>query len=573
MGASAFGAVFALLSPRFLGQANRWRRASKGERFTYLLFGLLGLGFWVGIFLLFGWLVGAFHSVEIFGPILSRKLLEILLLGLFGLLCFSNVVTALSTFYLSDDLELVLSLPVSRTGFHFARLADTIAQSSWMLAFFGLPVFAAYGWAYQAGWPYVFAVLAAMPGFVLMPAAFGLVVATTLVRVFPARKVREALVLLGIAMLVVSVVGLRVIRPERLADAESFESVAAYVADLQAPVPILAPPRWASELLLAALMDRPFAWMQLALLLLGGIATTGIARWMTNAFYDEGRARAQEARAARLARSVGLDRVLAVFVRPLPPVARAIVIKDIKVFIRDPSQWSQVFLVGSIVVITVASIWAMPMDMFRGPWAPFWKNFFAFGAHSLVGFIMAAVAARFQFTAVSTERRGFWLVRTAPITAREYLWAKLWPGVIPMILVGETLAAAATLILGASPFLIVISMATAFGLGFAISGFAIGLGAVYPDFKADNAARVASGPAGVLFMVLSLLLTFVVVLLEAGPVVLLLRAVVDERPLLAWEWVGVIVPLLLVAAVCVAGTVLPLRHGAKKLWERELPNS
>ena len=567
-------AVLALLRPRYLGQRNRWLRASPAEKATIVLFALLGLGFWVGIFGLFGWLVNAFHEVEIFGPILSRRLLEILLLGLFSLLCFSNVVTALSTYYLSDDLELVLSLPVSRASFHYSRLVDTISQSSWMVAFFGLPVFAAYGYAYDAGWPYALAVAGMLPGFVLIPAAIGLVIASTLVRVFPARRVREAMVLMGILMLVAAFITLRAVRPERLADAESFESVAAYVAELQAPVPLFVPPQWAAEVMLTALLDRPFAWLQLGLLLTGAVAATGVARWLTTRVYDEARARAQEARQARLAKAQWLDRLLAVFTRPLSPVARAIVVKDVKVFIRDPSQWSQVFLVGSMVVSPIVSVWALPLDMgSRGPWAPSWRNFFAFGAHSLVGFIMAAVAARFQFTAVSTEKRAFWFVRTAPLTARQFLWAKVWPSILPMIFVGEVLAVANTMILGADPVLVAIAMGTAFGLAFAISGIAVGLGAVYADFKADNAARVASGPAGVFFMVTALTLTFVVVALEVAPVVLSLRATVEERPLETWEVFASVVPLVVAALLCVVATVVPIRMGARALWERELPNS
>jgi len=565
--------VRALLRPRLIGQWNRWQRASRPEQATIGFFALVGLAFWVGVFLLFGWLVTTFHAVEVFGPILSRKLLEMMMLGLFGLLCFSNVVTALSTYYLSDDLELVLSLPVSRVSFHFARLVDTISQSSWMMAFFGLPIFVAYGYAYEAGWLYVGTLLVVLPAFVLVPAGIGVATASALVRVFPARKIREALVLVGIITLVIAFVLLRAVRPERLVDAESFENVAAYVANLQTPVPALTPPRWASDVLVAALLDKPLPGLELGLLLTGAIAMTGLARWLTSAVYDEGRTRAQDARAARLAKAGWLDVVLRVWTRPLPPVARSIVMKDVKTFVRDPSQWSQVFLVGSIVVITIASVAALPLDIFRGPWAPFWKNFFAYGAHALVGFIMAAVAARFQFTAVSNEKRGFWVVRTAPITAREFLWAKVWPFIVPMILVGETLAISSTMILEADAVLVGIAAATAFGLAFGISGVAVGMGAIWPDFKADNAARVAAGPAGVLFMVMSLLLTFAVVSLEMLPTYLLLRSRLDSRVLTSMEWLGVVLPLLAAVCLCVFATVWPIRRGARALWTRELPNS
>ena len=103
------GGIARLLAPRVLGLMNRWKRAEGSMRVVSVLFVLFGLAFWAGLFVLMIWLIGAFHEVEVFGPILTRKLMELLLMGMVGLLCFSNTVTALSTFYLSDDLELLLS--------------------------------------------------------------------------------------------------------------------------------------------------------------------------------------------------------------------------------------------------------------------------------------------------------------------------------------------------------------------------------------------------------------------------------------------------------------------------------
>ena len=75
-------------------------------------------------------------------------------------------------------------------------------------------------------------------------------------------------------------------------------------------------------------------------------------------------------------------------------------------------------------------------------------------------------------------------------------WAKVWPFIVPMILVGETLAISSTMILEADAVLVGIAAATAFGLAFGISGVAVGMGAIWPDFKADNAARVAGTFSG-----------------------------------------------------------------------------
>ncbi|NOY27793.1 MAG: hypothetical protein GXP62_18170 [Oligoflexia bacterium] len=566
-------AVAALLWPRGRSVVNRWQRASGAERTTYIVFASLFAVFWAGIFLLFGWLVNAFYGVEIFGPLLARKLLEILLLGLFALLCFSNVVTALSTFYLSDDLDLLLSLPLRRETFHTARQIDTTVQSSWMMVVFGLPVFVAYGYAYGAGLSYYLLLAIVAPALVVLAASIGIGLASVLVNIFPARRLREGLALAGILAMGFVLVFLRLLRPERLVNADNFQSVAAYVADMQTPVPVLLPPRWASDVLTAALGGRPLPWMELGLLLTGAVACSGLARWLTAWLYDTGRARAQEARSARLAKAGWLDTVLALYTRPLPPALRAVVVKDIKTFVRDPSQWTQVLLVGSIILITLASIAALPLDAFKGPYVGLSRNGLAFLVLGLVGFVMAAVAARFQFTAVSAEGRSFWFIRTAPIQARTYLWAKTWPFLPAVVLVGEILAVVSTVILGAGPFLTGLAVWTAFWLGLGISGIAVGMGAVFADFKLDNVARAAQGPAGVMFMVVALCLVGVVLGLEVAPVWLVLQSWLQERSLLPWELVVIALCLVSVGLVCGVSMVVSVRIGAARLWARELPNS
>jgi ABC-2 type transport system permease protein len=564
--------IAALLSPRLQSLRNRWRRGSRADRALSVVFGLLGLAFWVGLVVGTEWLVGTFYAVEVFGPILTKKLLELLLLSLFAMLLFSNTVTGLSTFYLSPDLELVLSLPVSRAHFHFARLVDTIVQTSWMLAFFGVPLVIAYGSAYDPSPSFYLLVAVVGLAFALIPASIGVGVASVLVTVFPARRLRELLAIIGVMMLAALFLLVRILRPERLVDPESFESLAAYVAELQAPIPRLTPPRWASDVLLASLQDRPLPWLALGLLLTGAVAATGVSRWITDAVYDQGRSKAQEARAARIARSSIFDAFLRVATRPMSDEAAAIVVKDLKTFFRDPSQWTQLFILGSILAISLTSVAAFPLDTFKGPWMGTFRNMLAFLDLGLVGFVMAAVAARFQFTAVSAEGRGFWIVRTGPITAERYLWSKVWPGLVPMLFVGEVLAVASTLILGAGSFLVVVAAWLAFWLAFGLSGIAVGLGAVYADFRLDNAARVAAGPAGLLFMVIATTLVFAAIGLLGPPVYLVLKAQVEDAALRAVDLAFIAAGLLLSGGLCLAAAILPVRRAARILWSRELPS-
>ena len=140
-----------LLWPRYIGLINQWKKSSAIEKRLISTFGVFGLLFWCGLFALFWWGISTMYSVEIGGPFILRKLLDILMLSLFGLLCFSSTVTALSSFYLSDDLELLLSLPISRAHFFFGRLIDTLIQSAWMPVSLALPILISYGIVYGSG--------------------------------------------------------------------------------------------------------------------------------------------------------------------------------------------------------------------------------------------------------------------------------------------------------------------------------------------------------------------------------------------------------------------------------------
>ncbi len=549
--------IATLLSPRLLGLRNTMIRSER--RGLYAGLGLVGLGFWVALFGLMYFLVGQFWVIEGFGPFLARKLLEMLLSSLFVLLAFSNVITALSTFYLSDDLALVIGLPVSRTTFHFSRFVDTMFQSSWMMALFGLPVFLAYGLRMDAGLSYYGALLVAIPALLAIATNLGIVVATLLVNNFSAQRSRDTMVALGLVMVAVLFIGMRSLRPERLVNAQEFESLAAYLSELQLPAPTLFPPRWASEVLGATLLYSPFPWIEAGLLVTGALASAAVARWTVAWGFDTGWSRSQEARAARFYRSSGFDWL----VRPLPPAWRAMAGKELRVFARDPSQWSQVFLLLGVCGIYLVSIQSLPISAFQGAVLQAMKQAVAFLNLGMGGFVMAAIAARFQFTAVSREGRAWWVLRGAPIEPATMLRAKSVLGLVPMISVGLVVVVGSGILLDAPPSLLALETVATVLMAYAISGLAMAMGALWPDFQADTAARAASSPAAVFFMVLALVLVFVVLTLLGLGVWLLLRSG-------GGHYGAAAIPVGLAAALCVFAGRWPVGRAAEILWARGL---
>jgi len=559
-----------LLWPRYMGLVNQWKKSSLNEKRIISVFGIFGLLFWIGLSTLFWWAISTMYGIEIGGPFILRKLLDILMLSLFGLLCFSSTVTALSSYYLSDDLELLLSLPISRAHFFFGRMIDTLIQSAWMPLALAIPILISYGIVYDSDWFFYPIMLLSMLMFSIIPCAIGIGIASILVSAFPARRIRESLMVIGVIGMITVFIWLRSLRPERLANTENFDSVADYVAEIQTPLPLLSPPSWSAKVILATLSGQSIPLIEFGLLIFGGIGILGIARWINGSLYDDGRSKAQEARVARMAKSSILNTFINIITIPMKPLTKVIVNKDIRSFIRDPAQWTQVFLVGSIVVIALISVAALPVEAFKGPWMKPWINALSFLILALVGFVMAALAARFQFSAVSIEGRGFWIVRTSPITAEEYLNSKLWPTIPPMLIIGEMLAVSSSSILRADPALIAIAVFTAAGLSFALSGLAVGIGAMYPDFKADNASKLAASPSGVLYMVLALSTVFGTLLLESYPVYILISSSLRQVPLHSSQYIAIGVFAVLTMLLWYACYKIPMQRGAKMLWEREI---
>ncbi len=142
--------IVILLSPLWLSWKNDLLRGSRPWRRRWLLVAL-ATAFWCGIYYVIRRVLLYFQSVYDLGPSLAYQLLLIILLTFLSMLLFSNLITALSTFFLARDLDLLRSTPVSTGSFYYSRLITTTLNSSWMVLFFSLPIFAAYGTVFGSG--------------------------------------------------------------------------------------------------------------------------------------------------------------------------------------------------------------------------------------------------------------------------------------------------------------------------------------------------------------------------------------------------------------------------------------
>src|SRR3954463_6741656 len=165
--------VWHLLTPKIQSALARRRPEARSSAWRGILLVFLGLLFWTFIFGVLQRLLRYFKGVPEIGELLAGTLLGLVLVGFFAILLLSNVITALSSFFLARDLDLLVSGPVDWLNLYIAKLLETVIHSSWMVVLMSVPMFAAYGVVYDGGWLFPFVVIGVFVPFILIPSVIG----------------------------------------------------------------------------------------------------------------------------------------------------------------------------------------------------------------------------------------------------------------------------------------------------------------------------------------------------------------------------------------------------------------
>jgi ABC-2 type transport system permease protein len=555
--------IITLLKPRLwsLKSKSLSEKNSKGWLLKLLLFGTVGIFFWGSVFGISLRVLGYFKSIEELGDLLAYKLLSMVLLTFFSLLIFSSIIMLLSKLYLSRDLSLVHSMPVSAHKIFIARWIESTVDSSWMVIVYTVPVFISYGIVYQAG-PFFYSniMLILLPLSIIASGISAALVMTAVVFI-PASRMKSIFVFIGLCFFLILFFIFRFLRPERLVDPEVFANALIYLKALKAPAPPYLPSTWAFDSLKAALTGQiAQGWFHTTLLWSCAGFVLFFVIILADMMYFNGLSKTQTA-AVRLFKYRGSGKHLFGFL-PRPVIAFAK--KEIKIFFRDQTQWTQIFLIGALVVIYIYNFRALPLE--KSPIKTFYlQNLLSFLNMGLASFVLIAVTARFAFPAVSAEQEAIWIVKSVPISLKTYLWIKFFIYFLPLLALTELLIVATNMLLKVTPFMMVLSLLNILFIVPGVVSMGIGFGAAYPDFKSENPAQTVTSFGGLLFMMISAVYVGIVIILEAGPVYNIFMAGITKRALSNLEWIWIIGSFALVFILSILVITLPMRFGERRL--------
>lgn len=522
---------------------------------------------WVGAFALFmsgfefllttlGRGAGEFNI----GTLLMGRLLNILGLAVFFLLIFSNVLVCFSTMYRSKEVAYLVQAPITFEQFFYARFAECVSFSSWSLAYLGSPLILAYGIKTEAS-PllYVAALIFYIP-FVVLPACMGCALTMVLVRVFPRLKTMMMVLLAALAALLFFLYIGHILRSTRMSEDTVLPAFLNASQRMQSP---FLPSTWAADGVLAAAnmnMGAAFFYfgLQLSTALMALWLTGQLAQWI---FYP-GWSYLMGQDRQRIKKGGGALGMIESILSRAPEPYRSLAIKDVKLFWRDPTQWSQFIIFFGIMGVYIANLKNTSSSFEKEIWRS-WVACLNVGAVSL---ILATLTSRFVFPLVSLEGRRFWILGLAPLTYRQLVWQKFWLSVVCTSMFTVSLSLLSGYMLSLEPMYYALTVYSVAATNVGLSGLAVGLGTLYPTFTEDNPARIVSGMGGTLNLLVSI--GYITIVVAAQVIVLQWRLLemFSSPALFPVALAAAVVVITGMSALCVW---LPMRLGFRNLEAME----
>ncbi len=495
-----------LFRPWILGNINRF---FPGKRFGLRPLFILVLGSLVCgiIYYVTFRVLSYFHSQDELGVILSLKIFQMAWITIFAMLIFSSMVSSVSTLYLSSDNEIILAAPVDYEELYLMRFITTMLGTSWMILIFSFPVFGAYAVVFKAGplfWPLL---LLAVPSMTLIASGIAMLLTVILVYFFPARRTKDIILYLSILFGILLYLIFRLMRPEDLVNPDKYGEFIEYFSAISTPVSVWLPAGWVANLLSSYLLDGKVDGLLIGLLITTPLVFYFAGEIVMKRWFFAGFTKSQESFGGHMR------------FRPttrLPACWAWIFRKELKYFLRDSSEWSQLFMIGALIVVYLYNFKVLPLDRAPMP-TVYLTNLIAFANIGLVGFMAASLSARFVYPSLSSEQGAFYLIGSAPLSLGRFLFYKYLFYLPPFTLLTLILVVVSNRLLEINGPMLWISCFLSLLLTWTTVAMALGFGTFFADFKSEN-RTAAMGPGSILFLFCAMLYQLLIIGLGIFPI-------------------------------------------------------
>ena len=417
---------------------------------------------------------------------------------LFGFLAYSSVITALTSLYRSDDLNMLLHSPIKLELILMQKWIDVALRSAITLIGFCIPPMVALGLQLKMAPAFYIVFVIAALAMAAVAVSLAMIAAMMLMSVFPTRRLHQTLSVLGLCIAVALIGGLRFLHIETL---------------------------WSDDALanpmLAFFQQKPSGWAQYGP---GALFSNAIQPFLNTNQPSGGVMPAVFFALACIMISLAAGRVLflpgwwksqeqgdpsvnrkrsfseSFWERNLHrgPVS-AMMGKDWLITRRDPSIWTQLFMMVPLVALYLVNLSFLPVKQIDV--APL----IAAANVGVIALLIAVIGARFVFPSASREGKAVWTPSIAPVGASRRIIQKILFAAPPVALVAGALLVGSSWVLALPDNLSSWSYIIGGSVSIQISLMAVFLGFCFPIYDYRHLMEVSLGKGAFLFMSLAVL--------------------------------------------------------------------
>lgn len=497
------------------------------------------------------------QTIDVIGPALMDRLIEMAFYVFFSMLLFSNVITSFSTFYNNKELDFLFAQPIRPTSIYLAKLFENCVYASWATMILAIPLIIAYGTATNAQFLYYPMALLSIVSYMIIPATLASLLIFTIMRLFPRLSSREVIMLSLVLVAALTFLYIRISNPQilKVFETESEQELLQFASNLTSVGGVYVPSTWLSAILKNFSAGTAGAWFYFALLLSTSISSIILAFFFARILYARSWLYVGEHSTPKKNRT---SRLLA---RPRHPVT-ALLFKDFLTFVREPTQWVQLSIFLILLAVYVFALRRTPL-YFK---FPFWRTIVSFANFAYICFVLATFGVRFIFPTISLEHDAIWFLASSPLAPRKLVLIKYFANLIVAIVVLEGLLILANVFIQTDERLYIIMPVIALFVAAALVAINLGFGCRFPQFNEDNPSRIAAGAGGIITALASIAYVAIITIILSTPAYHYLRTTYMNRPSNTFMIVLAFGVFILISA---GATVIPLYVGIRSLTNRD----
>jgi ABC-2 type transport system permease protein len=427
--------------------------------------------------------------------------ISIAMMLLLFMLLTSNVVSSLIFLYLSKDLERIVSSPVTLFKLFFDKAIHICIISSWMPFIFLLPFLMAFGWHFEAGLLFYAVIPLVLIPYFIIPTALGIIIATLVSLVLPARRSTVARCLFACVLIFVGFAVLSLIYTSFVSLKSSIE-ITRLIKFFTLPATYWLPSRWVAYIFDTILLKKESSALpEWVLLYATTLWTCCFSYIFIEILFPLAYSNTQVEPVGKSAPSPSKDTIIKYILSGFSLEKKAMILKEIRSLTRDPSHVFEVFMLACLSSMYLANLKSFAViDTVPLAERAEWMNQIFILNVAMNSFIITSLCVRFVFPSVSREGESYWILASSPLSKTDILESKRSCWLYPILLLGESFLLLSALLLKVPLVLIVIHSILCMAICYVVVSAAVGLGTVFALKDSEHPSQVSGGLGSLLYM-------------------------------------------------------------------------